>query len=289
VTVAPGERIVAVAAGYDGFDWVAGADGTIAALPRDGSAPKTISLGEPIAEDMATARSGAYVVTDAAAYRLRAGADGTPEVVWRHVVPATAPDAKNGKLDEGSGTPPAIVPGGYVAIADALDPPRLTVLRTGGPDARRLHCAVPLFKQQGHGSVEAHLVVAGDRVVASNAYGYEGPRTTEGGGTTLGGIAQIRVGRRGCRTVWRSDVVSPSAQATVSLATGLLYTVDKPKAFPDRWNLTALDWRTGKLRYRSLAGEGLGFNSNNGAVLLGPDGAAYAASFGGVARWADLG
>ena len=80
-----------------------------------------------------------------------------------------------------------------------------------------------------------------------------------------------------------------STPATVSLANGLLYTVDKPKAFPDRWNLTALDWRTGKLRYRSLAGEGLGFNSNNGAVLLGPAGAAYAASFGGVARWADLG
>ncbi len=65
---------------------------------------------------------------------------------------------------------------------------------------------------------------------------------------------------------------APSCRA----ATGLLYTVDKPAGFPDAWNLAAIDWRTGEVRFRALAGEGLGFNSNGGAMVLGPDGAAYA-------------
>jgi hypothetical protein len=285
--LADGERPVAVAAGFDGREWVSGDKGTIVTLPRGEGKPGVLALDEPIAEDMATDRSGTYVVTHAALYRLRAGADGTPAVVWRQAISAGVTDAKAGRLHPGSGTPPAIVAGGYVAVADGLDPPRVMVLRRGGRDARRVACAVPLFRR-GHGSIEAHLVVAGKRIVAANAYGYENPTTTEGGRTTVGGISQIAVGPRGCRRVWNSLEVSPSAQAVVSRATGLLYTVDKPAGFPDRWNLAALDWRTGELRFRVLAGEGLGFNNNGGAVALGADGAAYAASFGGVSRFKDI-
>jgi hypothetical protein len=286
--LASGERPVAVAAGFDGRDWVAGDKGTIVTLPRGDGSPAKLELGELVSEDVATDRSGTYVVTQKALYRLRAGADGKPVIVWREAVAPGTTDAKSGRLHPGSGTPPAIVPGGYVAVADGLDPPRLLVLRRGGGAARRLFCAVPLFRKQGHGSVEAQLVVAGRRIVAANAYGFENLTTTEGGKTTTGGIAQVAVGKRECRIVWSSREVAPSAQAAVSRATGLLYTVDKPAGFPDRWNLAALDWRTGKLRFRVLAGEGLGFNSSGGAVLLGPDGAAYAASFGGLSRFKDI-
>ena len=75
----------------------------------------------------------------------------------------------------------------------------------------------------------------------------------------------------------------------MSRATGLLYTIDKPAGFPDRWNLAALDWRSGALRFRVLSGEGLGFNSDGCAVVLGPEGVAYAGSFGGVERFEDIG
>jgi hypothetical protein len=269
-----GERPFALAAGFDGRDWVAGNQGTVVALPRGGGTPTVLALGEPVAEDLATDPSGTYVVTAAALYRLQADGDGAPRVVWRQPIPS------------GSGTPPAIVAGRFVAVADGLDPPRVTVVRIRGGSARRLACAVPVFRP-GAGSVEAHVVAAGRSVVAMNAYGYANPLTTEGGGTTTGGAVRLVVGRRGCRVAWTSDAISPSAQPVVSRENGLLYTLVKPPGFPDAWNLAALDWRTGELRFQVLAGEGLGHNSEGGAVVLGPDGAAYAGTFGGVVRFSD--
>ncbi|MCW2967612.1 MAG: hypothetical protein JWM71_1384 [Solirubrobacteraceae bacterium] len=286
--LAGGERPFAVDAGFDGRDWLVGDHGTVVTLPRDGSKPQTLALKEPVAEDLATDPSGTYVVTGQALYRLRADASGKPHVVWRERIPGGPAPAHGGRLHDGPGTPPAIVPGGYVAVADGNDPPRLLVMRRSGRAARRLACSVPLFTP-GHGSVEAQLVVAGHAIVASNAYGYDTPLSTEDGKTTLGGISQVLVGPRGCRTRWRSKVISPSAQPVVSRATGLLYTLDKPAGFPDRWDLAALDWRTGKVRFRALAGEGLGFNSNGGAVALAPNGSAFAGTFGGVVRFSDVG
>lgn len=284
--LAAGERPFAVAAGFDGREWVAGNQGTIVTVPRGGGEPRALALKEPVYEDIATDPTGAYVVTRDALYRLRARADGTPRVIWRQPVPTASADTRAGRLHLGPGTPPVIVAGGYVAVADGLNPPRVTVVRIAGRDSRRLACAVPVF-DAGHGSIEAHLTVAGRSIVAVNAYGYENMGTTEGGRTTTGGMARVVVGKRGCRVAWRNSEVSPSAQAVVSRRTGLLYTLLKPAGFPDAWNLGAIDWRTGALRFQALAGEGLGYNSEGGAVALGPDGAAYAGSFGGVVRFRD--
>jgi hypothetical protein len=286
--LASGERPFAIDAGFDGREWLVGDHGTVVTLPRDGSKPQTLALGEPVAEDLATDPSGTYVVTGQALYRLRADASGKPRIVWRERIPGGPAPAHGGRLHDGPGTPPAIVPGGYVAVTDGNDPPRLLVMRTGGHAARRLACAVPLFTP-GHGSVEAQLVVAGHAIVVSNSYGYDNQLSTEGGKTTTGGISQVVVGRRGCRTRWRSKEISPSAQPVVSRRTGLLYTLDKPAGFPDRWDLAALDWRTGRLRFRALAGEGLGFNSSGGAVVLAPNGDAFAGTFGGIVRFSDVG
>jgi hypothetical protein len=263
------ERPYAVGAGFDGRDWVVGSAGTVATVPRGGGAIKALALREAVSEDLATDPTGTYVVTRDALYRLRADADGTPRVVWRQPVPR-------------AGTPPAIVARRYVAVADNSDPPRVTVVSTAG----RLTCAVPVFGA-GRGRVTAQLVVAGRSIVVSNAQGYDSPLTTEGGRTSIGGLARVVVGHRGCRTAWTSREISPSAQPVVSRATGLLYTLAKPRGFPDAWNLTAIDWRTGATRFAALAGEGLGFNSEGGPVVLGPDGAAYAGTFGGVVRFAD--
>jgi hypothetical protein len=281
-----GERPFAVGAGFDGRDWVVGNQGTVVTVPRDGGEPRALGLNEPIAEDLATDPTGAYVVTRDALYRLRARADGKPRIVWRQPLPSGLADSHAGRIHPGPGTPPAIVAGGFVAVADGLNPSRVTVVRIAGRNSRRLACAVPVFRP-GAGSIEAHLVVAGRSIVAMNAYGYDGPATTEAGGTTTGGIARVVVGRRGCRTAWTSDQISPSAQPVVSRATGLLYTLVKPPGAPDAWNLAALDWRTGQARFAALGGEGLGFNSEGGPVVLGPDGAAYAGTFGGVVRFRD--
>jgi hypothetical protein len=281
-----GERPFAVAGGYDGREWVVGNQGTVVTIPRGGGPAKSLPLYEPIAEDLATDPTGAYVVTRDALYRLTARADGTPRIVWRQPIQSGLPDTHAGRIHTGSGTPPAIVPGGFVAVTDGLNPPRVMVMRVAGRDSRRLMCAIPVFPG-GSGSVEAHLVVAGRSIVALNAYGYDNITTTEAGGTSTGGIVGVLVGRRGCRITWTSDQISPSAQAVVSRATGLLYTLVKPHGTPDAWNLAALDWRTGRLRFAALAGEGLGNNSEGGAVVLGPNGSAYAGTFGGVVRFRD--
>lgn len=285
--LARGEKPFAVGAGYDGNDWVAGSAGTVVAVPRAaGGRARALRLGEPIAEDIATDPTGTYVVTRGALYRLLASTDGTPRVVWRLPLQTGATDNNAGRVHLGPGTPPALVAGGFVAVADGANPAHVIVARVAGRASRRLACSVPVFKN-GTSSVEAALTVAGRSLVVTNAYGYTNLPSTEGGRTTTGGIARVIVGTRGCRTAWTSPLVSPSANPVVSRATGLLYTVLKPKGFPDAWNLGAIDWRTGALRFQVLAGEGLGFNSDGGPVVLGPDGAAYAGSFGGVSRWAD--
>jgi hypothetical protein len=282
----PGEHLFAVAAGYDGYDWVVGNQGTVLTLPRGKGYSKPLGLHEAVQEDIATDTTGTYVVTAGALYRLQAGTNGVPRVVWRRGLASAKRDPHSGRLHPGPGTPPAIVAGGFVAVADGQNPARLTVLRIAGRDSRRNVCSVPLF-HPGKSSVEAQLVVAGRSIVATNAYGYDGLPTTELGGSTTGGITRVITSRSGCRVAWTSDEITPSSQPVVSRATGLLYTIVKPHSAPDAWNLEAIDWVSGKVRFAALGGEGLGYNSDNAAVVLGPDGAAYAGSFAGLTRYAD--
>jgi hypothetical protein len=281
-----GERPFAVGAGFDGRDWVAGNQGTVVTVPRGSGALRKLALHEPILEDLATDTTGTYVVTAAALYRLQATPDGTPRVIWRVPIPVGLNDMNSGRIHLGSGTPPVIVAGGFVAVTDGVNPPSVRVVRIAGRDSRRLACAVPVFPP-GQGSVEAHLVVAGRSIVVANAYGYANPAVTEAGGTTVGGLTRVIVGKHGCRVAWQSKEISVSAQAVVSRATGLLYTLVKPAGAPDAWNLAAIDWRTGKTRFAALAGEGLGHNSEGGAIALAPDGTAWAGTFGGVVRFRD--
>jgi hypothetical protein len=235
---------------------------------------------------MATDPTGTYVLTRDALYRLQIGAGGRPRVVWREPIPWADPDPMAGRIHPGSGTPPVVLPGGSVAVADGRNPPRIRVLRIDGPDTRRLRCAVPVFAA-GAASVDGHLVAAGRSVVVANTWGYDSLLRTEGGRTAKGGIARVIVGKYGCRTAWTNNEIAPTAQAVVSRATGLYYTLTKPKGFPDSWNLTAIDWRTGDTRFSALAGEGLGFNSEGGALTLAPDGSAFAGTFGGLVRFTD--
>lgn len=264
--LAAGERPFAVTATEDGREWVAGTAGTVVAMTRGGGQLKALALGEPVTEDLAADSDGVTVATATAVYRLSAGADGTPVVRWRHA------------LSEPSGTPPVLLPGGFVALTEGA---RVIALR--GDDGSS-HCSVPVFAQ-GAGRITAHLVGAGRSVVVANAHGYDNPLVTEGGNTTTGGLARVDIGAEGCTIAWTSPEISPSAQSVVSRATGLLYTLVKPAGFPDAWNLAAIDWRTGATRFTALAGEGLGHNSEGGPLVLARDGTAFAGTFGGLLRF----
>jgi outer membrane protein assembly factor BamB len=56
---------------------------------------------------------------------------------------------------------------------------------------------------------------------------------------------------------------------------------------PDSWFLTAFDARTGRQVWSQLVGSGLGYNNTYAPVSLGPDGAAYVGTLGGLVRISD--
>lgn len=272
----------AVLPDWSGRDWVLTTLGRVVTVSRDGRNLRAVALGEPAGNDLAAGPGGVYVVTDGALYRLRADRRGMPRVVWRHEY-RNAGVRKPGQLRTGSGSAPVLLPGGLVAIVDNADPASVEVLRTARRVQRRRVCRVSVFSP-GASAVEASLVAVGRSLLVTNNHGYTGPLTVEGGQTTTPGVARIDVLRRGrgCRVRWVSDEISPSAQPTVSRATGLLYALVKPPRFPDGWYLAGIDFRSGQTLFRALAGEGLGHNPDFSPIVLGPDGAAYAGTLGGI-------
>jgi hypothetical protein len=280
--VAANDVPLAVLPDISGRDWVVTTRGRVVTVDRTGANLRAIALAEGVGNDLAVGRSGAYVVSDGALYRLRAGRDGTPRIIWRRQY-RNAGARKPGQLRAGSGSAPVLLPGGLVAIVDNDDPVAVEVLRTGRRVRRRRVCRVPVFAP-GASAVEASLVAVGRSLLVTNNHGYSGPLTVEGGRTTTAGMARIDVLRRGrgCRVRWVSDEISPSAQPTVSRTTGLLYALAKPPRFPDGWYLAGIDFRSGKTLFRTLAGEGLGHNPDFSPIVLGPSGAAYVGTLGGI-------
>ena len=72
-------------------------------------------------------------------------------------------------------------------------------------------------------------------------------------------------------------------------ATGLVYTYTKGAGSSDPWYWTALDFRTGRMVYRQLAGTGVGYNNNYAGIALARDGTEYLGTLGGVISMRDGG
>lgn len=243
-----------------------------------------------------------YVVTNRALYRLTTAADRTPKVVWKRTY-ANVGHKKPGQVDDGSGTTPTILPGGYVAITDNADPMNVVVyrktaqLQTG---QRRQVCAQPVFKipapesaaEEYASATENSLVGAGRSLIVENNYGYDGPTDAILGKVSSPGFARIDVNAdgTGCRTVWTNLTErAPSVVPKLSLANGLIYayTKDPAAALADPWFWTTLDFRTGKTVYKQWAGDGIEFNNNYAAIILSPSGTAYLGVLGGVVAMRD--
>jgi hypothetical protein len=172
---------------------------------------------------------------------------------------------------------------GLVAITDNAEP-QMHVQAYDRRNGTRM-CDVPVFRP-GRSATENSLVAVGNSVIVENNYGYAGPLSTLFGGTTEPGVSKVDLGR--CRVEWTSDEIAPSCVAKVSLQTGLLYVYAKPaRTSAAAWYFTAIDVRTGRTAFRVLTGTGVQWNNHYAAITLGPDGAAYVATLGGLVRVAD--
>ena len=74
----------------------------------------------------------------------------------------------------------------------------------------------------------------------------------------------------------------------VSARTGLIYTFtkdpDPTNTTADAWFWAALDFRTGALVWKQLAGTGFNYNNHYAGIVLSRDGTAYLGAVGGLLR-----
>ena len=234
---------------------------------------------------------GVYIASTRAMYRFDADADGKPVVTWAEPYDAGT-HVKAGQVDIGTGTTPTLMGEDYVTISDNAEP-QMNVLvyrRAKEVQGPRLVCAVPVFKP-GPSSNENSLVATDRSIIVENNYGYKDDKSTSRGSTTKPGLARIDVDATGCRTKWTNREVNiPTVVTKMSLDTGLIYTYSKPKgpANTDAWYFTAIDYESGQIVYKQLAGTGGGFNNAYAAITLGPDGTAYVGVMGGVVAIRDF-
>jgi hypothetical protein len=303
------EKITSALPDSGGLVWfVAKTDGVVGTLNLATGTVHVMRIGHGALGEIENsfavgAHRDVYIASDRKLYRFRAARGGAPRVVWQIAYPNSFKH-KPGQVDDGTGTTPTLMPGGYVNITDNADPMDVVVYRTAArPTAvvrrhghrrrvrlRRLVCRVPVFRK-GSSDTENSIIAAGRSMIVENNYGYTGPTSVSGGLVTTPGFARVDLNRnaRGCRLVWtNTSVAAPTVVSKLSLGNGLIYTYTKGSALLDPWYWTTLDFRTGKVVYEQLAGTGsFGYNNNYAGIALGRNRTAYLGVLGGIIAMRD--
>ena len=276
-----GERMPSALPDSAGRIWFVGrTKGTVGVLdPKTGKCGSTV-LGEEIENSFAIAADGAYVVSDTAMYKFRAGKNLKPKKVWRSRY-RNIGKQKVGQINAGSGTTPTLFAPDrkttkttkpqYVAITDNADPMHVVVYRAAdrlGRRQKRVVCQVPVFTK-GHSATENSLISVKRSLIVENNEGYDLVKFNDviAGGVKVGGdpglvsspgIARVDVNAKGtaCHKVWTNTKVrAPSVVPKASTRSGLVYVYENVKdpgaAKADPWYWTALDFKSGKVRSRS--------------------------------------
>jgi hypothetical protein len=259
----------------------------------------TVEIENSFATDM---QGGVYIATNRKLYRFGAGRDGVPRIVWQVTYPNSFIH-KPGQVDDGTGTTPTIMPGGYVNITDNADPMDIMVYRTAVHPSRivRRHhhrrrvrlprqvCRIPIFSK-GASADENSIISAGDTMIAEDNYGYDGSASTVEHPVTTPGFVRVDLNRngRGCHRVWSNTTeVAPTVVSKAALANGLVYTYTVDAN--NDWYWTALDFRTGRVVYKAYAGTGIGWNNNYAGISISPKGVEYLGAIGGLISLRDGG
>ena len=290
-----GERMPSALPDNRGRIWFVGRyQGTVGVLDPETGECASIVLDEEIENSFAMARDGAYVVSDTAQYKFRAGKSLKPRIVWRAKYANTGIQ-KPGQINAGSGTTPTLIGDGtntpkYVAITNNADPMGVVVYRAGddvGKRPRRV-CTVPVFGA-GASDTENSLISMGNSLIVENNYGYDLQKFNDiiAGGIPVGGdpalvsspgIARvdIRGNGNGCKLVWTNhEVRAPSVVPKGDARNGLIYTFenapDPGEPTSDPWYWSALDYDTGKVVFKQMAGHGGLYNNHYAGIAMGRD------------------
>lgn len=299
----------------EGRLWFVGRyEGAVGVLDPGTGHCRSVILHQEIENSFAVGRDGAYIVTNKAMYKFRAGKNLLPKIIWQSRYRNTGAQ-KVGQFNAGSGTTPTLIGGPatraktatakYVAITDNADPLDVVVYRTSdrlGAHQRRVVCQVPVFRK-GASSDENSLISMGRSLIAENNAGYDLTKFNDeiaGGikipGGNLGtlsspGMERIDINKNGagCHIVWRNTTIrTPSAVSKGDAANGLIYTYTKPRD-PGQpgagvWAWAAVDYRTGQRVWQRVAGHGGLYNNHYAGIALSPFGkpTLYLGGIGGI-------
>jgi hypothetical protein len=287
------DKLTAVMPDFAGNYWFTGRFGTVGVARRDGRVRTRRLAHEEIQNSFSVGPDGTYVISDHALYRLEVDPEGRPAIVWRETYDRGS-RRKVGQINRGSGTTPTLLGEHYIAIADNAEPRmNVRVYLRDREASQRLVCSVPVF-ESGASATENTMIGYGRSLVVENNAGYDLFRTMRGGKTSAPGLTRIDVRKdgSGCDVVWTSDEISQTTVPKLSTVTGLVYTYTKMKNAPDdidAYYFTAIDFATGRTRFRVLAGTGMRFDNNWAAITLSPDGSAYVGVLNGLLRVRDRG
>ncbi|MEZ0577585.1 hypothetical protein [Nocardioides sp. MH1] len=304
------QRIQSVLPDWSDRIWFVTQEGTVGYVGLRGEIRTRRLLGEVIANSFAIDESGGvFVVSDRALYRFDVVGD-QPRATWRKTYDRGT-RVKPSQVSQGSGTTPTLIgraslpSGGWIAITDNADPQmNVLVFKRGkaGPGADPV-CEQPVFPA-GEGADENSLISVPGGLIAENNYGYELEKLALRQPTTTPGIVKVAVDYNGggCHVAWSNTTARvPSSVSKASMGSGLVYAYTHPAAgelayrlplplsalAPDAWYLTAFSLRSGRQVWSRYVGSGLLYDNHYAAVSLGPDGAAYVGTVGGVVRVAD--
>jgi hypothetical protein len=280
----------------------------------------TLDKGKRIRNTFALTKSGmdrsaAYVVTSTHMYRVEAGPDDQPKVVWDEPYDTSYDDKyghgrpRPGQYEVGSGTSPTILGNGkYVAINDDAMHMQVVVFRTDeqlDPNEERKVCEVEVFTPEGaseedvYGANSNSLIGSGLSLIAGNNAGYSFNLETQAMTPSLPGHERIDIdpNGRGCTKIWSNNDVASIVSPHLSTKTGLIYTVTRKMDTSqvdaqhpyglDVYYWTALDFRTGEVVWQKMAGTGWRFDGWYLGLGIGPTGTLYAGVYGGLAAMRD--
>lgn len=310
-----GDAMFDVIPDFDGRYWYATVGGpaaggvTIGVRGDDGTIRTLFLPGEKTENGLAVGEEGVFVVTDTALYRFDLDPDsGGPLQTWREPYASTPKPPEAGVFSDGSGSTPTLLGRDYIVITDNASPQinLLVYRRDAEISGDRQICKLPLF-EPGRSANDLSVIANRRSIVVSNWYGAPQPYTV-GPGQTLppffgayrnmaGGMTRvdIRKDESGCDIVWHNPDVRTNSVPKLSTLTGLIYyhgqRVDDvtESAVPpvDAYYMKAVSMKTGQFVFDVLAGTGPYYSGGGLTTTIGPNGAFYQATGGGIYKVQD--